>query len=155
MQIYWGFTRHQIRGMMEVQPTTMGNTVEEQFEDVVKQFREKMNLGVSSHPRLMTPAELDFYEKFVKEEMKELRIAAENSDLVSTADAIGDLIYLLYGASLLIGVPMTPVLLAIHKANMRKEPGANKRGPNDAMKPRSWFGPETEIQEIIDDCYER
>jgi len=101
-------------------------------------------------PHNLNMDQLSYYEKFVQEEMTELRDAIEDDDLVGAADAIGDLIYLLIGASHMMAIPLPEILEEIHRCNMNKVPGPNKRGANDSMKPADWVGPEERIRWLID-----
>jgi NTP pyrophosphatase (non-canonical NTP hydrolase) len=116
----------------------------------VKEFRYKSALPIGTIPHVLSEKDLIFYEKFVQEEMEELRTAVVNKDIVGTADAIGDLIYLLIGAAHMMALPLPEILEAIHEANMKKIPGSNKRGTNDSVKPIDWVGPEEKIRELID-----
>jgi len=115
----------------------------------VKEFRLKMGLKVSQEPRLLTWEEVSFYARFINEESSEFFKAHEDSDLVGAADALADLVYLLIGASQMMGLPFDKVLNAVHKANMQKVPGASKRHKEDVFKPVDWIGPEAEIREHV------
>jgi predicted HAD superfamily Cof-like phosphohydrolase len=115
----------------------------------VREFRAKMGLKVSDEPRLLSWEELSFYARFINEETSELLRAHEEGSLVAAADAIGDLVYLLVGASQMMGLPFAHVLSAIHKANMDKVPGASKRHKDDVTKPKDWIGPEKRIAELL------
>lgn len=115
----------------------------------VKDFRIEMKLTISPHPRLMTWEELSFYARFINEETSELLKAHEDCNLVDAADALGDLVYLLVGASQVMGLPFDKVLSAVHKANMKKVPGASKRHRNDVAKPTDWVGPEQDIEALL------
>jgi predicted HAD superfamily Cof-like phosphohydrolase len=115
----------------------------------VREFRAKMGLKVSYEPRLLTWEELSFYARFINEETSELLRAHEDNNLVAAADAIGDLVYLLVGASQMMGLPFAHVLNAIHKANMGKVPGASKRHKDDVAKPDGWESPEKDIAELL------
>jgi predicted HAD superfamily Cof-like phosphohydrolase len=115
----------------------------------VREFRNKMGLKVSQHPRLLTWEELSFYARFINEETSELLKAHEDVDLVSAADALGDLVYLLVGASQMMGLPFDKILSAVHRSNMEKVPGASKRHKEDVAKPNDWVGPESEISTLL------
>ena len=61
-------------------------------------------------------------------------------DLIETADALGDLKYVVEGAALVFGIPLEPVFMEIHRSNMSKlgtdgkpiyrEDGKVLKGPN-------------------------
>jgi predicted HAD superfamily Cof-like phosphohydrolase len=115
----------------------------------VKAFRVKMGLKVSPQPRLLTWQELSFYARFINEETSELLAAHEAENLVSAADALGDLIYLLIGAGQMMGLPMDKIMTEVHRSNMNKVPGASKRHKDDVAKPTGWVGPEKRIAYLL------
>lgn len=76
----------------------------------------------------------------VEEEAAELRAAVEADDIVGVADAIADLLYVVYGAALTFGIPVPAVFTEVHRSNMtkvddagrpiRREDGKVMKGPN-------------------------
>lgn len=120
-----------------------------EFTQKVLDFRLKIGLEVSPMPRLLSSNETSFYARFIMEEMSELLLAHEKRDLVDAADSIGDLIYMLTGCALNMGLPIDEILSAIHKSNMHKVPGVSKRGQFDAVKLPAWRGPEEEISQLL------
>ncbi len=56
----------------------------------------------------------------IDEEAQELRDALDADDIVEVADAIGDLLYVVYGAALTFGIPTSEVFSEIHRSNMTK-----------------------------------
>lgn len=73
----------------------------------------------------------------IGEELAELEAAWAARDVVEIADAIADLLYVVYGAAVNVGIPaevMQNVFEEVHASNMTKEPGTGKRG--DGEKPR-------------------
>lgn len=121
-----------------------------EFTAQVEEFRVKLGLPVSNVPQLLEPNDASFYARFVMEEMSEFLLAHEKGDLVGAADALGDLIYLLTGCSLMMGLPIDEILGFIHTANMDKVKGVSKRNVADAVKLPGWRGPESAIQMAID-----
>jgi len=118
----------------------------------VKEFRRKLGLHIAPAPRLLTAKEASFYARFIMEEMSEFLQAHENENIVDAADSIGDLIYMLMGASLMMGLPLEKILEAIHTANMTKVSGMSRRGDNDAIKLPGWVGPEADIKVFLDEA---
>ena len=76
----------------------------------------------------------------IEEEAREFRDALDADDIVEVADAIGDLLYVVYGAALTFGIPAREVFAEVHRSNMTKlgadgEPllradGKMLKGPN-------------------------
>lgn len=85
-----------------------------------------MELQDHGDPRLYR-----FYHKV--EEVGELAIAMANRDEVETADALGDLMYLLLGEAVTFDIPMQEVFSEIHRSNMTK----TKKTGDERMKDRS------------------
>lgn len=56
----------------------------------------------------------------IEEEAAELRTAIEDDDIVEVADALGDLLNVVYGAALTFGIPIDEVFTEIHRSNMTK-----------------------------------
>jgi phosphoribosyl-ATP pyrophosphohydrolase len=76
----------------------------------------------------------------IEEEAREFRDALEAGDIVEVADAIADLLYVVYGAARTFGIPVREVFAEVHRSNMTKldnngEPvlrpdGKVMKGPN-------------------------
>lgn len=56
----------------------------------------------------------------IEEEAAELREALDNDDIVEVADAIADLLYVVYGAALTFGIPVMEVFAEVHRSNLTK-----------------------------------
>jgi predicted HAD superfamily Cof-like phosphohydrolase len=56
----------------------------------------------------------------IEEEAGEFRAALEAGDLIGVADAIADLLYVVYGAALTFGIPAAEVFAEVHRSNMTK-----------------------------------
>lgn len=58
--------------------------------------------------------------ELIKEEFFELVDATINSDIVEIADALGDLVYVIYGYAIACGIDLDAVVEEIHRSNMTK-----------------------------------
>lgn len=56
----------------------------------------------------------------IEEEAQELRDAVAADDIVEVADAIADLLYVVYGAARTFGIPVREVFDEVHRSNMTK-----------------------------------
>jgi len=92
------------------------------FEDL-QEFHKSFE-----HP---CPDEVDnkFFEKkslvklrmdLIREEVKELEDAVINKDFIETVDALGDIIYVVQGMSVCMGVDLQKAFDIIHSSNMSK-----------------------------------
>ena len=59
-------------------------------------------------------------------EVDELEEAMEAEDLIKIANAIGDILYFVYGDAVAYGIPVIPVFNEIHRSNMTKSPCLDK-----------------------------
>ncbi len=58
--------------------------------------------------------------ELIREEFEEFKQAVANEDVVAIADALGDIVYVAYGAAITYGIDLDAVLREIHRANMSK-----------------------------------
>merc|ERR1719207_139946 len=63
---------------------------------------------------------VDLRLNLIKEEVKELEDAMKEKDMVETVDALGDILYVVYGAGGAFGVNLDQAFDLIHKSNMTK-----------------------------------
>lgn len=56
----------------------------------------------------------------LEEEVGEFVAASERSDLVGIADALADIVYVVYGTALTYGIDLNAVLCEVHRSNMSK-----------------------------------
>lgn len=93
--------------------------------------------------------------KLIEEEFEELIIATGQEDLVETADAIIDLIYVTIGMAITHGIPIEEVFAEVHRTNMAKFPDGkvilNPYGK--IMKPEGWEPPN--IERILQGAWRR
>src|SRR5690606_19354107 len=59
-------------------------------------------------------------QDLIDEEVKELHDAVWDRDIVEVADALADLVYVIYGFALEAGIPLAQVLEEVHRSNMSK-----------------------------------
>lgn len=108
--------------------------------DMVMEFHRAFNLSEGVTPQLPDPALTDLRYSLIEEELCELREAIDSRDLVAVADALGDIVYVTYGAAVSFGIKLDVVLAEIHRSNMSKlgldgralldERGKVVKGPN-------------------------
>jgi NTP pyrophosphatase (non-canonical NTP hydrolase) len=66
------------------------------------------------------PVTVEFCLKLIREEMRELEEAVRDNDIIETVDAIGDILYVVYGMAARIGVDADYAFNLIHENNMSK-----------------------------------
>jgi predicted HAD superfamily Cof-like phosphohydrolase len=69
--------------------------------------------------------------ELIREELQEFAEATRQRDVVATADALGDLLYVVFGAAVTYGIDLEPVFAEIHRSNLSKlEEGEVLRRPD-------------------------
>ncbi len=99
-------------------------TTEEDHSAPVRALRaahRAWRLPMPDEPTLDLPTEVrEIRCALIEEEAAELRAALEASDIVEVADAIADLLYVVYGAAVTFGIPIDAVFAEVHRSNMTK-----------------------------------
>jgi phosphoribosyl-ATP pyrophosphohydrolase len=99
----------------------------------------------NERPTLDVPAEVKQLRcALIDEEAGEFRDAIEAGDIVAVADAIADLLYVVYGAALTFGIPVREVFADIHRSNMTKLDDDGRpvlRADGKVMKGRNYSPP--------------
>lgn len=104
----------------------------------VEMFHRKCRVPIGLKPQLISEDEYQLRFDLIQEELDEYLDACVDQDLVKIADALGDLLYVVYGAAVVHGLDLEFIFEEIHKSNMTKEPQEThipeihkiKKGPN-------------------------
>ena len=56
----------------------------------------------------------------IEEELDELQLAVDNEDMVEVADALTDLLYVVYGAGHAFGIDLDECFAEVHRSNLSK-----------------------------------
>lgn len=86
--------------------------------------------------------------ELIREEYEELEEAIENRDMTAVADALTDLLYVIYGAGHAFGIDLDACYTEVHSSNMSKlgEDGRPlKREDGKVLKGPNFFEPELEM----------
>jgi predicted HAD superfamily Cof-like phosphohydrolase len=97
----------------------MSNDFETNFEKV-ENFMLAFGQAVKVSPELadFNTAELRF--ELIAEEVQELSTAIDNDDIVEIADALTDILYVVYGAGHAYGIDLDDCFNEVHRSNMSK-----------------------------------
>lgn len=89
---------------------------------LVREFHERFDLVIREEPdaSAVAQAEIDLRQSLHSEELRELHRAMVANDLVEVADALADLVYVLYGTALHYGIDLDAVAREVHRSNMTK-----------------------------------
>ena len=86
----------------------------------VKTFMESFGQEVKDKPKLPDEEIVDLRLNLINEEFVELLTATNESDLVSIADALSDLLYVVYGAGHAFGIDLDKCFEEVQSSNMSK-----------------------------------
>ena len=86
----------------------------------VKQFMLAFEQEVPDHAQLPDKKIEALRYELIREELAEFKDALDNQDLVEAADALTDLLYVVYGAGLAFGIDLDKCFAEVHRSNMTK-----------------------------------
>lgn len=117
----------------------MSNDFETNFEKV-ENFMRAFGQDVKDHPELADFNTAELRLELITEEVQELATAIDNDDIVEIADALTDILYVVYGAGHAYGIDLDDCFDEVHRSNMSKlgedgkpiyrEDGKVMKGPN-------------------------
>lgn len=117
----------------------MSNDFETNFEKV-ENFMRAFGQEVKDHPELADFNTAELRLELITEEVQELATAIDNDDIVEIADALTDILYVVYGAGHAYGIDLDDCFDEVHRSNMSKlgedgkpiyrEDGKVMKGPN-------------------------
>lgn len=93
--------------------------VETNFE-LVKQFMNSFEQQVYDKPTMASEDVQYLRVDLIDEELLELKEAMAAKDLVEIADALTDLLYVVYGAGCAFGIDLDKCFAEVHRSNMTK-----------------------------------
>lgn len=108
--------------------------------ELVGDFMESFGQDVKDEPKFPDSDTMKLRYELIREELEEFQTALDNRDLVETADALTDLLYVVYGAGHAFGIDLDACFSEVHRSNMSKldsngrpiyrEDGKVLKGPN-------------------------
>ena len=118
----------------------------------VKEFMKKFKQEVQIRPNFPDKKTIKLRLALIKEELSELENAIKENNLVETADALTDILYVTYGAGHAFGIDLDKCFEEVQKSNMSKldklgEPIYNTNGK--VMKGPFYFKPN--FKKILND----
>ena len=88
--------------------------------ELVGDFIEAFGQIIEPEPIIPDDMIVDLRVDLIAEEFLELREAVANEDIVEIADALTDLLYVVYGAGHAFGIDLDECFLEVHASNMSK-----------------------------------
>jgi predicted HAD superfamily Cof-like phosphohydrolase len=124
----------------------MQNSKGTNFE-LVGDFMQAFGQDVEEGPTWPDFSTRELRLELIREEYEELEEAIENRDLVAVADALTDLLYVVYGAGHTFGLDLDDCFDEVHASNMSKlgpDGLAMKRQDGKVLKGPNFFEPDLE-----------
>ena len=96
------------------------------IQQQVFEFHKAGGHLINRTPSLPDSKTIDLRERLIREESQELFDNLRAGNLIETADALADLLYVVYGTAVSCGIDMDAISDEVHRSNMTKfsEPGA-------------------------------
>ena len=88
--------------------------------DKVKQFMEVFGQDVLDRPTMPSSELAKLRLELIREECEELTVATNAMDMVEIADALTDILYVVYGAGHAFGINLDACFDHVHASNMSK-----------------------------------
>jgi len=108
--------------------------------DMVRKFMNAYNQEVQTIASIPSDSIVDLRYNLITEELDELNDAITDANLVDIADALTDILYVVYGAGHAFGINLNKCFSEVHRSNMSKlgldgkpiyrEDGKVLKGPN-------------------------
>jgi|TARA_B100001094_G_scaffold35773_1_gene29816 predicted HAD superfamily Cof-like phosphohydrolase len=112
--------------------------------ELVGDFMEAMGQDIEMRPILPEDHIQKLRFDLIEEELDELKLGMDNQNLIEVADALTDLLYVIYGAGQAFGIDLDECFQEVHCSNMSKlgEDGRPiKREDGKVLKPDTYFPP--------------
>jgi len=113
--------------------------------ELVGDFMESMEQEVKIKPSFPEDSVQRLRLDLIEEELDELQYGIDNQDMVEIADALTDLLYVVYGAGHAFGIDLDDCFKEVHKSNLSKlgpDFRPIKREDGKVLKPDTYFPPD-------------
>ena len=112
--------------------------------EMVGDFMQACDQEILDEPQFPDPDTIELRLRLIQEEMDELVYAHEDNDLVEVADALTDLLYVIYGTGQAYGIDLDVCFEEVHESNMSKlvDGYAKKNEYGKVMKGPNYFPPD-------------
>lgn len=112
----------------------------------VAEFHRAFNLPMRRSPSSEIDDDLvKLRVALLEEEVDEFVTAPGKADLIGIADALADIVYVIYGTALTYGIDLDSVLREVHRSNMSKLTSEGKpliRDDGKVLKSERYFPPD-------------
>ncbi len=106
-------------------------------QQMVQEFHKQFDIHVVPKPSAPDKPTQTLRSRLIQEEFEELQEAMQGNDLSAMAKELADLLYVVYGTAVSLGIDMEPVFKEVHRSNMSKV-GGYKREDGKWVKPSTY-----------------
>ena len=113
--------------------------------ELVGDFMESMEQDVLIRPSFPEDSVQKLRLDLIEEELDELQYGIDNQDMIELADALTDLLYVVYGAGHAFGIDLDECFKEVHQSNLSKlgpDFRPIKREDGKVLKPDTYFPPD-------------
>jgi predicted HAD superfamily Cof-like phosphohydrolase len=89
-------------------------------QEMVRDFHKAFGLTISESPSFPSERDAKLRVSLIAEEVDEFKEAVEERDMTKAADALADILYVVYGAGVTFGIDLEEVYSEVHRSNMTK-----------------------------------
>lgn len=86
----------------------------------VREFHDAFGVTRPTRPALPPQEVIDLRIELIREEFEELKEALEAGDIIGAADAVADLLVVVYGSGDVFGMDVDRLFSEVHRSNMSK-----------------------------------
>ena len=129
--------------------------IDELFEstnfELAGDFMNAFGQEVLTEPTCPSPELAKLRLELIREEVEELNVGIEGMDIVEIADALTDILYVVYGAGHAFGIDLDECYQEVHRSNMSKLGEDGKpiyREDGKVLKGPNYFHPN--LEDILD-----
>ena len=111
---------------------------------MVGQFHQACDIHERTTPGWPGPEAIRLRLDLLREEFGEYRRAIATDDLPELADALADMVYIIYGTARVHGIDLDDVLAEVQRSNMAKVVDGKviRRDDGKILKPEGWTPPD-------------
>ena len=112
-------------------------------QNMVKEWHERFGVLTNSEPTMIDYKTYSLRASLIQEELDEYKEAATMGSEIEVADALADLLYVVYGTAVSYGIDMEPVFAEVHRSNMSKgDPEVVRASNGKILKSKNWTAPD-------------
>ena len=114
------------------------------MQNKVKEFHQVAKAVINDRPTVIDEDIKKLRIDLIDEEFTELKEAMGLDSIVDIADALGDLLYVIFGTAISYGINMEPIFNEIQRSNMTKFPNGKvlRSDTGKILKPDTFEEPE-------------